>query len=300
MKKTVCTVLCLLLCLLLCLFISGCASQPAGTPGETGTQSGETENKLPWTTEAAEAPLSYEAYFAQARQYDPKTVFCTASFSEYSLVPEGETLYLKHDVTGDRILEIPGLGGLSVVACDARWIYGVDRGTELIRIDYFGKNRTLLFTDDSGMLGEYVKIGRCYLAEDALFFVSGSKSGFAIQRLYLPDGHVDCLVDDLGEISLNPPPSNCEVTWQERNPAFFAAYEALRSNPPAGKAGIYDSEDEAMAMGAVESDCHIYPYLQRYYNAMTQTSRESVTGIYYTSRTTENIQKNGDAWWLDE
>lgn len=296
MKKVVCATLCLLLCL--CVF--GCANEPAGTPGQSGTQPGETEDKLPWTTETPQAPLSYEAYFAQVRQYAEDTISCTASFSQYSLVPEGETLCLKNDGTGQVALKIPGLGGLAVVACDGRWIYGVDGGTELIRLDYFGKNRTVLFTDPSGVLGEYVKGGRCYLAGDALFFVSGSKSDRAIQRLYLPSGRVDCLVDDLGEITLNAPYSNCEITWRELNQEFIATYEALRSSPPAGKAGIYDAEDEAMAMGAVESDYHIYPYIDRYYNAMTQTGRESVAGIYYTSRTPENMQKNGDAWWLDD
>ena len=101
------------------------------------------------------------------------------------------------------------------------------------------------------------------------------------------------------ELTLSAPVSNCEITWQTSNSAFFDLYEDLHSDPLDGAAGMGDSGDTAQTMGAVESSYQVYPYMQHYYNAMTGERRELATGIYYLPRTQEDIDKNGNCWWLD-
>ena len=54
----------LLLTLCISLLLSGCQKTPEAQPG---TQPAE----APWANEQADAPLSYEDYFAELRPYDP-------------------------------------------------------------------------------------------------------------------------------------------------------------------------------------------------------------------------------------
>ena len=54
----------LLLTLCISLLLSGCQKTPEAQPG---TQPAE----APWADEQADAPLSYEDYFAELRPYDP-------------------------------------------------------------------------------------------------------------------------------------------------------------------------------------------------------------------------------------
>ena len=54
----------LFLTLCISLLLSGCQKTPEAQPG---TQPAE----APWAVEQADAPLSYEDYFAELRPYDP-------------------------------------------------------------------------------------------------------------------------------------------------------------------------------------------------------------------------------------
>lgn len=81
----------LLLTLCISLLLSGCQKTPEAQPG---TQPAE----APWADEQADAPLSYEDYFAESRPYDPAE----------NDVPTGMKVETINFIRGRRPLPVPG------------------------------------------------------------------------------------------------------------------------------------------------------------------------------------------------
>ena len=255
---------------------------PSETPAPTETASLEpTESVrpgLPWTVSDGES-LSHDEYFAQTVTYtleevtsgllgSKKLMPVAVGFTGYGVTRNGDRLELWSSGMEDTFLwtvaEIPGA---QPAAGTTRWLYAVVDGKELVRMDYYGENRTTVFTDDTGLLGELMfteedgqTVSRFFLlGEDLTYFLAGTDDGgVGVYRLYLPEDRVDLLyrytpeqVEELtfsaylsGErqepcIQIGAPipcfrqglTTNQWVRWETKNPEFYAQYAELAADP---------------------------------------------------------------------
>ena len=285
MKKTSLTAL---LALLLLLTACGgpAAESPSPTPSETPAptqpvSTGEpaspapTESvrpDLPWTLSSEES-LGYDEYFAQQVTYTLEEVsngFTSGGrdfvpvgvgFTGYGVARDGDRLELRSTGTEDtRLWTVADIPGAQPAVGTTRWLYAVVDGKDLIRMDYYGENRTTVFTDDTGLLGELMfteengqTVGSFFLlGEDLTYFLAGTEDGgVGVYRLYLPEDRADLLyrytpeqVEELtfstylrGErqeprIQIGAPipcfrqglTTNQWVRWETKDPEFYAKY----------------------------------------------------------------------------
>lgn len=257
-------------------------------------QMGET---LPWSAEVQEE-MSYETYFGTVRPYsldgDDGELCMGLSWGDYS-ISSGDGVLLVTDVFGTVKHTVPDVDGdVQWVTCDSSWVYGVRNGTELLRIDYWGENEEVLYNDGIHSIGvEYS--GYVYLGDNCtLFFAACSDQGSVICRLYLPEMTLDILAEnDRESITLDNVISNHEVTWSETNPEFVELLEGLSEEELAQ----YPEDD---LWGWVSADYQIPYTILHYENSATgENFILSYYGNYYSERTQENINANGDNWWAD-
>ena len=277
----------------------GCSQEGSTNPTAIleSAISAQTEPTLPWLQEKSEA-LSYEEYFSTVRKYSldggEGNLSLDMSWGDYSISSGGGVLLIT-DVFGTVMHTVPNVDSdIHWIACDSIWVYGVRNGTELLRINYWGENEAVLYSDGLHSIGqEYT--GHVYLGDNCtLFFAACSEQGSIICRLYLPDLTMDVLAEsDSGTITLGDVLSNHEVTWSERNPEFLKLLNELSEEELAE----YPPDD---LWDRVSADCKVPHTIIHYENAATGESYTLFNyGNYYSERTQKNIEVNGNNWWND-
>lgn len=256
-----------LILLLLCgaMLLSGC--QTGGTPETTAppettvpettspdtqppeTQPPETQPPEPsepvltdilWTVPEP-LNLTYEEFFENIREYGfpintDYEVHYNVSWGgvygdDYYLWTNEENGALYIDL-GDENLRIGTEYYPDVVwtTADEQWIYGIQAGRELFRMDFFGENRQTLYIDETGKMSDH--LGKVSIAEGcALFFAAGAGEGYGIYRLYLPDMTLDLMATSELEPWLYRAYSNHQVMWKVHNPEIDALYEQCMNDP---------------------------------------------------------------------
>ena len=148
----------LLLTLCISLLLSGCQKTPEAQPG---TQPAE----APWADEQADAPLSYEDYFAELRPYDPaeNDVPDWMKDGNYEILSEDGvlSLYQAEDGTLTRLFAYPveaPLGWSAGPAC----LYAFDEQT-IYRLDYGGEAAEPIYRDGWGDFADGGCRGRALL-----------------------------------------------------------------------------------------------------------------------------------------
>lgn len=292
--------------LLFCLLPAGCSGD-AGVPAESSVlPSGSAQptpepdtappDVLPWTVpEAAGAP-SYEDYFAQVREYG----YGSADYNAVRGVAVGEcytadwadgVLSVFHEPEHALQWTVAELEDFQVLLCQPDWIYGVLNGTELVRIDYYGRTTEVLFTDASGAVARHNE--PLWLADGkVLYFWAGApEGGLGAYRLYLPEKRTD-LLRTMTQDELEPlwfsgyagterqetawhlsglsPVSNQEFVWTEDDPAFYELYAQLLSDPAAFEryfAPASGEEGMFAALGEITRDYRLTPWTSCYCHA---------------------------------
>ena len=225
---------------------------------------------LPWELSNGES-LGYDEFFAQQVTYmleevtsgwlgSKKLMPVGVGFTGYGVARNGDRLELWSSGMEDTFLwTIAEIPGARPAAGTTRWFYAVVDGRELVRMDYYGENRTTVFTDDTGLLGELMFAegdgGFFLLGEDLTYFLAGTEDGgVGVYRLYLPEDRTDLLyrytpeqVEELtfstylrGErqeprIQIGAPipcfrqglTTNQWVRWETKDPEFYAKYAAM-------------------------------------------------------------------------
>lgn len=160
---------------------------------------------LPWTPVEPDTPRDYDAYFAQTRRYysgdrgywgynaEKSGSACYGVISSYCGVPGySSTILWEHR---DYLWDVPMEPGCLPLVADDQWVY-FREGNEITRRDYWGEQRTVLWTDETGRLSglseeqcrEVVICG-----QRVLFYIAGCGDGYALYRLFLPTGQADVL-----------------------------------------------------------------------------------------------------------
>lgn len=170
-----------LILLAACLFLlSACSyvetvgsADPASGQGTAGaesapppTESGKPD-AVPWELPEEGDAIPYEEYFSQTRIYGLGDRRWGLPINGRWLHQEGSRLYVMDSRTRELLWKIVELDDMEVVFANARWVYLIVGGTELIRMDYLGENRETLFTDETGLIsrmnqGNYDEPGKVY------------------------------------------------------------------------------------------------------------------------------------------
>lgn len=257
----------------------------------------------PWEATEIEPAPSAEAYFGQTVVYDPLAF----GYEPEWLVSNGTYLNgyrLKNDEDGFQLYQ-----NEACIATDypqrveryrmsPGYIYFCTTSA-IFRADYGGKRVEKLFDAEADALAEV------YEVEDVLFFAVKSASGYAIYRLYAPEGKLELLYDGIPAetqgFSLSMPISNNEIVWTYTNPDFLALAEEHWSAYQE-EFDLNESDYTSTYYGMIELDFDQYSAVRCYYNAATgQFAQQDYGYVYLTpQRTEENIEKNGHAWWEDE
>lgn len=163
------------------------------------------ERTLPWTA-SEPADTDYAAFLADTSPYAPDAL----NTAELARPGTWEGFFLStdtdlgggcrttlRDAGGGYYWEVSRQSGLTVYLTDSRWIYYLDSENGracLSRMDYFGQNRQVLWTDPTGGLRRLADGGVVLEAADtALYFLGGYQDGYAVYRLFLPTGQTDVL-----------------------------------------------------------------------------------------------------------
>ena len=255
---------------------------------------------IPWEVPEP-VTLTYEAYFSEIHLYGyplggSNMVDTNGNwgglgdnFHSVYLRKDG-TLIVYHDDTPLRV-GTQTYENVYVAAADERWIYMIEDGRELFRIDYFGENRQTLFVDETGKMhvDSTSELGHISLAENCvLFFAAGAGDGYGIYRLYLPDMTLDLMATSEAMITLLRPYSNHEITWLQDNPAFDTLYEQLMNDPNSEYSKMEYGADVAVACG--EGVPMEYDY---YYNSCTKEKYR----IPFYGDTQHPERYHGYVWW---
>lgn len=318
---------CLYLCLaflLSVLLLSGCQAAPAGPDVQPAAQDIQPEPAVvdvqpepapgdvpdepptaeyPWETMQIEPAPSAEDYFSQTVVYDPLSFVYEPEWlvsdgnylNGYRLVndEDGFRLYQNETCIATYYPQRVGLYRMSpgyIYFCTASAIFRADYGGEQVETLY-----------DAGADA----LSGVYEAEDVLFFAVKSAPGYAIYRLYAPEGKLELLYDGIPAetkgFSLSTPISNNEIVWTYTNPDFLALAE---EHWPTYQERFDLSEYDYTStyFGMIELDFDQYSAVRCYYSAATGQFAQQDYGYIYLApqRTEENIQKNGVAWWKDE
>ena len=220
-------------CLLL--LLAGCAKAPAEpavtattaptVPATEATRPTETtmpELALPWDFPEVE-PMTYEEYFSEKRE-----IAETFNTDEVDNVRGFETLPEK-------------------IRSDCEWYilskdkaFGIRDDKTVVMLDFRTMEKTDLYTQEDGI----VFIEMLYADYRLLFFVTGTKDGNFLYRMYLPERKLDCMTNQVNIywldrdtyhlVSLDAFDSrntglgdklfctdNQSVCWEESNPAYW-------------------------------------------------------------------------------
>lgn len=176
----------LLLTLCISLLLSGCQKTPEAQPG---TQPAE----APWADEQADAPLSYEDYFAELRPYDPaeNDVPDWMKDGNYEILSEDGvlSLYQAEDGTLTRLFAYPVEAPLGWSA-DPACLYAFDEQT-IYRLDYGGEAAEPIYRATDGAILQMAAAG------GALFFAEQGELSIRLCRLYAPEGKLDVFYDEV-------------------------------------------------------------------------------------------------------
>ena len=244
--------------------------------------------------------MSYEEYFSTAHIYgytpideDPKTYYYSFAWDNGTDSCElwfQDGKLLAGDSIKNRYVEVgtDTYGKDDIIAtCNEEWVFLVLDSKELIRMDYYGKNKETLFVDEKSTLGEVYIRDNC-----VLFFTAGCEEGYGIYRLYLPEMKLDLLVTSESQINLQDPYSSHEVAWYIRNPEFEELYQSILNDPPPPYDEMIASNAPQIALN-ISYDYHIPMELDYYYNSLTgETKQREVFA--------ERCDWTARAWWLEE
>ena len=220
-------------CLLL--LLAGCTEAPA-EPAVTATTAptvpaAETTKPtkpttpklaLPWDFPEVE-PMTYEEYFSEKREI-------TETFNK------------------DEVDNVRGFETLpDKIRSDCEWYilskdkaFGVRDSKTVVMLDFRTMEKTELYTQEDGIV--YSEM--LYADYRLLFFVTGTKNGNFLYRMYLPEKRLDCMTDqvnvywlDWNSFDLTPLDvsdsrnkgrgdelfctDNQSVCWEEANPAYW-------------------------------------------------------------------------------
>ena len=292
-------------------------TEPADT---TPTEPGQRE--IPWDVPETEPAPSYEDYFAETiiyieqRQdavgetYNYANNDLRDSIYTYKLTYEAPHLYVERCKysENERLWEVAEIPDLQIMVYDERWIYAIEGGTDLFRMDYFGENRQLLFRDESGLISQLQN--RIIVADEkvAFFMAGNAEGGASIYRLYLPEMKLDVMyhydeeafeafyfatpysreeltgqtpVEADYNIGSVQPYSNHEVLWYSANREFYELLVEKAADPQWYEAHFGNLEVPLdMCIGSVESEYQCWQRIDHYYNALTDTYRTVETGVF--------------------
>ena len=295
-------------------------TEPTTTPTDpvdtTPTEPGQRD--IPWDVPETEPAPSYEDYFSQTICYAVLTEQGYYDFDytvggnapEHKLVYEAPHLYLdRHELYGyERLWEVAEIPDLQIMVYDERWIYAIEGGTDLFRMDYFGENRQLLFRDESGLISQLQN--RIIVADEkvAFFMAGNSEGGISIYRLYLPEMKLDVMyhydeeaweefyfatpysreeltgqaeVKAKYNIYSMKPYSNHEVLWYSANREFYELLVEKAADPQWYEAHFGNLEVPLnMCIGNVESEYQCWQRIDHYYNVQTGTYRTQEVGVF--------------------
>ena len=246
----------LLLTLCISLLLSGCQKTPEAQPG---TQPAE----APWADEQADAPLSYEDYFAELRPYDPaeNDVPDWMKDGNYEILSEDGvlSLYQAANETLTRLfaypVEVP-LGWSAGPAC----LYAFDEQT-IYRLDYGGEAAEPIYRATDGAILQMAAAG------DALFFAEQGELSIRLCRLYAPEGKLDVFYDEVrpdAEDLLLFPVSNHELCWTMDDPDFLEL--AAEQEQTYIETRNIDPADKSTYWGMLELDFGVNSGIRYYYN----------------------------------
>ena len=246
----------LLLTLCISLLLSGCQKTPEAQPG---TQPAE----APWADEQADAPLSYEDYFAELRPYDPaeNDVPDWMKDGNYEILSEDGvlSLYQAEDGTLTRLFAYPveaPLGWSAGPAC----LYAFDEQT-IYRLDYGGEAAEPIYRATDGAILQMAAAG------GALFFAEQGELSIRLCRLYAPEGKLDVFYDEVrpdAEDLLLFPVSNHELCWTMDDPDFLEL--AAEQEQTYIETRNIDPADKSTYWGMLELDFGVDSGIRYYYN----------------------------------
>lgn len=295
---------------------------PTTTPTDpvdtTPTEPGQRE--IPWDVPEIEPAPSYDDYFAETviyiEQDDRGETYNYAnndlrdSIYAYKLTYEAPHLYVERCkyYENERLWEVAEIPDLQIMVYDARWIYAIEGGTDLFRMDYYGENRELLFRDKTGLISQLQR--RIILADDkVMFFMAGDpEGGISIYRLYLPEMKLDVMyhydeeafeafyfatpysreeltgqtpVEADYNIGSVQPYSNHEVLWYSSNREFYELLVEKAADSQWYEAHFGNLEVPLdMCIGSVESEYQCWQRIDHYYNVQTGTYRTQEVGVF--------------------
>ena len=299
------------------------------TPTEPGQQ------EIPWNVPAIEPAPSYDDYFAETVIYIEQrqdTVGETYNYAHndlrdsiyaYKLTYEAPHLYVERCkyYENERLWEVAEIPDLQIMVYDERWIYAIESGTDLFRMDYFGENRELLFRDETGLISQLQN--RIIVADEkvAFFMAGNAEGGASIYRLYLPEMKLDVMYHydeeafeafyfatpysreeltgqtpveadyNLGSVQ---PYSNHEVLWYSANREFYELLVEKAADPQWYETHFGNPEIELhKCIGSVESEYQCWQRIDHYYNALTDTYRTVETGVF-------NEMQVFYPWWEEQ
>lgn len=263
----------ILLTLFLLLLLAGCAKAPAepavtattaptvpATETTKPTKPEPTEVTLPWDFPEVE-PMTYEEYFSEKREITevfPGNEPVGVEAKEMLYEKNGTSIcYFLEKRTGElALMSRPfwyGADGRRVVVTLCKddpsymWYilskdkaFGVRDSKTVVMLDFRTMEKTDLYTQEDGI----VYIEMLYADYRLLFFVTGTKDGNFLYRMYLPERKLDCMTDQVNIywldrdtyhlVSLDAFDSrntglgdklfctdNQSVCWEESNPAYW-------------------------------------------------------------------------------
>lgn len=321
----------LLIVCLLVVFITACQQNvslqepPTTEPTQAPTQPDDTtpteptRPEIPWEVPETEPAPSYEEYFSKTICYAVRTDYGDYDFDytvggnapKHELTYEAPHLYLdRHELYGhERLWEVAEIPDLQIMVYDARWIYAIEGGTDLFRMDYYGENRQLLFRDETGLIGQLQR--QIIIADEkVMFFMAGnSEGGASIYRLYLPEMKLDVIypydkeawdafyftaphsreelsgqteVEVSCQIGGVHPYSNHEVLWSSANREFYELLVEKAADPQWYEAHFGNPEmDYSVCIGNVEGELlGCLHHVEYYYNVQTGTYLTRETGVF--------------------
>ena len=333
MKKYVRQIAIGLVLILLMGLLTGCGDEPevpTNDPPATGDVA-VTDTKLtpelPWSVPGELSAPAYEEYFAGVVDYG-YAALAAGGESKYTsggnlpgyLLTYAEPSLRLESSGGELLWEVASVSGLRVVLYDESWIYGIENGTCLFRMDYYGENREDLFTDDSGLLDA---LNPDFVLADGkvMFFLAGNEGGgVSLWRLYLPE----CRADEVysygsgeletycftayetygqlgGEEAAEPacqmggcfPVSSHEVVWSARNPEFYRLIAQLAEDPETAERYFAGTDLEFWeACARVETEYGVCHSEEFYFNMLTGELCRREVGYTTTGGVFE-------VWWVD-